>query len=95
MMTLPVSLVLIAAGAILIWGVTTDAEGLDLDAIGVILIVVGIVGLILSVLFWDRWRWGAWGGRRRTYVESEPGVRRRAVVEEDVEQAPPAGPPPP
>jgi hypothetical protein len=105
-MTLPVSLVLIAVGAILVWGVTTDAEGLNVDAIGVILMVVGLIGLVFSLIFWDRWGWGAY--RRRTaYVEGGPPVRTRVVesaprttrvVEEEVEDVPPppaAGPPPP
>ena len=54
-MTLGVSLLLVAVGAILIWGVTGEASGIDVDAIGVILIVVGIIGFILSLVFWDRW----------------------------------------
>jgi hypothetical protein len=105
-MTLPVSLVLIAVGAILVWGVTADAEGINVDAVGVILMVIGLIGLLLSLLFWDRWGWA--GYRRRTaYVEGGPTVRRRVVepasrtrvVEEEVEDVPPQppapGPPPP
>jgi hypothetical protein len=84
-MGLGVSLVLVAAGAILVWGITDEPSGLDLDAIGVILIVIGIVGFVLSMLLWRSW-WGPgyYGGRQRraTYVEEEP--------------PPPAdGPPPP
>jgi hypothetical protein len=96
MMTLPVSLLLVATGAILVWGITSDPENLDLDAIGVILMVVGALGFLLSLLFWDRLRLG-----RRTYVESAPAARRptryptrSTVVEEEVEDAPPPGPPP-
>jgi hypothetical protein len=70
-MGLGASLFLIAAGAILIWGVTGELAGLDVDAIGVILMVIGIVGLILSMIFWSSW--GGVGGRRRaTYVEEGP-----------------------
>ena len=106
-MTLGVSLLLVAAGAILIWGVTGEASGIDVDAIGVILIVVGIVGFILSLVFWDRWGAGMpWGGARRvTRVEGAPVRRtvaepaRTTVVEEEVEEypggRPPAAPPPP
>jgi hypothetical protein len=84
-MGLGVSLVLVAFGAILVWGVTDEPSGLDLDAIGVILIVIGIIGFVLSMLLWRSW-WGPgyYGGRQRraTYVEEEP--------------PPPAdGPPPP
>jgi hypothetical protein len=104
-MTLGVSLLLVAAGAILIWGVTGEASGIDVDAIGVILIVVGIVGFILSLVFWDRWGAGMpWGGARRvTRVDGAPArtvaaPTRTTVVEEEVEEypaGPPAAPPPP
>lgn len=96
-MTLGVSLLLVAVGAILTWGVNAEVEGLDVNAIGVILMVVGLVGLVLSMLFWTSW--SPVYARRRTYVEGEAPVRRRyaprreTIVEEDV--APPAGPPPP
>jgi len=70
-MGLGASLFLIAAGAILIWGVTGEVAGLDVDAIGAILMVIGIIGLILSMIFWSTW--GGIGGRRRaTYVEEGP-----------------------
>ena len=98
-MTVGVSLLLVAAGAILIWGVTGEASGIDVDAIGVILIVVGIIGFVLSLLFWDRWGWGGPTRRRTAYVEGAPvqrqavePVQRRTVVEEDVD-GPPAPPP--
>jgi hypothetical protein len=70
-MGLGASLFLIAAGAILIWGVTGEVAGLDVDAIGAILMVIGVIGLILSMIFWSTW--GGMGGRRRaTYVEEGP-----------------------
>ena len=70
-MGLGASLFLVAAGAILIWGVTGEVAGLDVDAIGAILMVIGIIGLILSMIFWSTW--GGLGGRRRaTYVEEGP-----------------------
>ena len=70
-MGIGVSLLLIAGGAILVWGVDTAVAGLDLDAIGVILMVIGIIGLVLSMIFWSSW--GGWGGARRaTYVEEGP-----------------------
>ena len=100
-MGIPVSLILIAAGAILTWGVTDEPSGLDLDAIGVILMVVGIVALVLTLLLWQSW-WGPGYWRRSAYVEGGPGQpyggrwgRRRTYVED--EPAPPPGeaPPPP
>jgi len=94
-MGISVSLLLIAVGAILTWGVTAEAEGLDVNAIGVILMIVGILGLVLSLIFWS-----SWGGfrRRATYVEGGPVRRtaappRRETVIEEEEVAP--GPPPP
>ncbi len=94
-----VSILLIAAGAILTWAVNATVSGLEIQTVGVILLIVGIVGLVLSMIFWQ-----SWGGfhRRTDYVEGGP-VRRRAVVdsgrrrrtvveEEDVAPGPP-GPP--
>ena len=93
---------LVAAGAILVWGVNADANGLDIDAIGVILMVVGLVSVLLSLLFWSSW--GGWGVRRRTLVadrgydddyvvrELEPRRRTRVVEQREVDGG--AGPPP-
>jgi hypothetical protein len=101
-MTLGVSLLLVAAGAILVWGVTGEAQGIDVDAVGVILIVVGVIGFIISLVFWDTWGRGPIG-RRVRYVEGDAPVRRtaveapqarRRVVEEEVEEYPPGAPPP-
>jgi hypothetical protein len=93
-----VSLILIAVGAVLVWGVTGEVSGLDVDAIGVILIIVGLIGLVLSLIFWSSWGPAA---RRRTvsvergpdYVEAPPRRRREVVVEED--DVPPGPPPSP
>ena len=101
-MGLAVSLILIAAGAILTWGVTTHPTGLNLDAIGVVLMVIGLVGFVLSLLLWQSW-WGPGYFSRATYVEGGParpwyygggGGRRRTTYVED-EAPPPGGPPPP
>ncbi len=94
-MGIAVSILLIAVGAVLTWGVTAEAQGLDVNAIGVILMIVGILGLVISMIFWS-----SWGGfhRRATYVEGGPvrtvGVpRRRATVVEEEEVVGPPGPP--
>jgi len=90
-----ISLVLIAAGAILTWGVTAEVAGVDIDAVGVILMIVGLLGLVLSMIFWSSW--GGFRTRRTaTHVEDAyaappPRRRSRTVVEDDV----PPGPPPP
>jgi len=44
------SLLVIAAGAVLTWGVTADVASVDLHTVGIILLVVGIAGLILSLV---------------------------------------------
>ena len=43
------SILLIAAGAILTWAVENNSSGFDLRMIGIILLVVGAVGLIASL----------------------------------------------
>ncbi len=100
-MGLGVSLVLVAAGAILVWGITDDPSGLDLDAIGVILMVIGIIGFVLSMLLWRSW-WGPGYFTRSTYVEGAAPVdpyygrqRRTTYVEEEPPPPPVDGPPPP
>ncbi len=65
-MGIGVSLFLIAAGAILIWGVDVTVSGVELYTIGWILLVVGAVGALLSLIFWSSW--GGFG-RRETAVE--------------------------
>ena len=65
-MGIGVSLILIAIGAILTWAVETTVSGVDINTVGVILMVVGGVGLLISLVFWSSWGFGAPGGRRRT-----------------------------
>jgi hypothetical protein len=65
-----VSLLLIAAGAILTWAVSAETSGIDLNTVGVILMIVGAAGLVLSLVFWSSW--GGFGTHRKA-VESGPG----------------------
>jgi hypothetical protein len=69
-MGLGVSLILIAAGAILAWAVEVSVSGVDLQAVGWVLLVVGIVGILLSMIFWSSWG-GVGGMSRRRYVEED------------------------
>ena len=78
---LVVSLILIAAGAILLWAVNAEPEGLDIDVVGVVLIIIGLIGFLLSLLFWSSWGGpGYLAGRRRTaVVDDRPVVEERRV----------------
>src|SRR5207247_6619966 len=69
------SLLLVAAGAILIWAVNATGSGLELHTIGWILLAVGAAGALLSLIFWSIL--GGVGGRadgprgRRTVVRHD------------------------
>ena len=66
-MGISASLLLSAAGAILIWGVNATVSGIDIRTIGAILLVIGIIGFVLSLCFWSTWGgFGGPGGARRT-----------------------------
>lgn len=75
-MGLGVSILLIAAGAILAFAVNATVSGVDIHAVGWILLIVGIVGAVLSMIFWSSWAgpgyWAGGGRRRTTYVEDAP-----------------------
>lgn len=97
-----VSLLIIAVGAILTWGVNDTSKSVNLDVIGLVLMGVGLAGFILTLFFWESFL-GPGYFRRTRYAANSPGYgaapvgRRRGYVveEEDVPVAPPAGPPPP
>jgi hypothetical protein len=67
-----VSILLIAAGAVLAFAVHVSTSGFNLHTIGWILMIVGAIGVLLSLIFWSSW--GGVGG---------PAGRRREVVRED------------
>ena len=68
-----VSILLIAAGAILTWAVTATVSGVSIQTVGVILLIVGIIGLVVSMVFWSSWGGvGGPGRRRTTYVDDAP-----------------------
>ena len=101
-MGLPVSLVLIAVGAILAFAVNDDPNrAVDLDVVGWILMGVGLVGLLLSLLWWERFGPGSWGWHRGGYAYGDAPPppryrgygRRRTVVEDEGPAGPPAPPP--
>ena len=98
-MGLPVSLILIAVGAILAFAVHQDPNPtVDIDVVGWVLMLVGLAGLLLSLFWWERFGPGAWGWHRGPGPYPGGGYpRRRTVVEEAEPPAPPPppGPPPP
>jgi len=72
-MGLGVSLLLIAAGAILAFAVNATVSGVDITTIGWILLIVGIVGTVLSMIFWSSWAGpGYWSRRRGPYADEAP-----------------------
>jgi hypothetical protein len=48
-MRIGVSLLLIAAGAILTFAVTKQVNGIDLSTVGVVLMIVGGIGLVVTL----------------------------------------------
>ena len=70
-MGLGVSILLIAAGAILAFAVNATVSGVDIQTIGWILLVVGIVGAVLSMIFWSTWAGPGYWSRRR-YADDAP-----------------------
>jgi Domain of unknown function (DUF6458) len=76
-MGVSLSLLLIAAGAILTWAVSAEASGIDIQVVGVILLIVGIVGLVLSFVFWSSW--GGFGGRDT----AAQGGQNTTIVKDD------------
>lgn len=70
------SLLLMASGAVLTFAITQEVEGVDLDALGLVLMAVGIIGLIVSLVQ------EATPHIRRERHVSEDG---RHIVEEDWE----------
>lgn len=68
------SLLLVAAGAILAWAVKNTSSGFNLHMIGIILLVVGIVGFVASIA---RGSWFGFSSTRERHVSSDG----RTVVE--------------
>ena len=78
------SMIAIAAGAVMYWGVTTQGHGFRLSTVGVILMVVGAVGLVTSMIVFGMSRHPA-GSRHQTYDrESTDSQGRSTAVHEEV-----------
>lgn len=63
------SLFLITVGAILTFAVTVDAEGFNINTVGIILMLVGGIGLLASIAYWNTW--GGFHARRRRVIEDD------------------------
>jgi hypothetical protein len=71
---LGISIFLFAVGAILAFAVTAQAQGFDVNTVGVILMIVGGVGFLASMLFWAPW---APYGRDRGHVHEREVIEHR------------------
>lgn len=69
-MGIGVSVLLIAAGAIMRWAVTAHVNGVSLDTLGAILMIVGAIGLVISLVLWGPW---ARHRTRRVQVQDDRG----------------------
>ena len=91
-----VSLILIAAGAILTWAVEATVSGVNIHAVGVILMVVGLLVVLLDLFWWRTWEWTTVGPRRRrTYVrDAVPAAPQPVQTVQPVQPVQPVAPAP-
>jgi hypothetical protein len=73
MRAIGISIAIIAIGAVLTFAVEREAEGINVDAVGIIMMIMGIVGLVVSALFWSSW--GPYSRERRGTVQRERDAR--------------------
>jgi hypothetical protein len=71
-MRIGLSLLLLAAGAILTWAVNATVSGVNIHVVGVILMIVGALGLILSLILGSPF--GGGSVRRRDVVTDSTGA---------------------
>ena len=69
-MGIGVSILFLALGAVLFWGVEYEVAGVDLDAVGVLAMAVGVLGALLVLMTSTR------GGDRRAVVRRDYRVER-------------------
>ena len=77
-MGIVVSMLLIAAGAIMRFAVTAEGDGFNVGTAGMVLMVVGIIGAVLSVAFWASR--GGFGHRTTVVGTDRTVVREREVL---------------
>jgi hypothetical protein len=82
------SLILVAIGAVLAFGVHLTSTAINVSVVGAILMVVGIIGMIVSFIFLSEvsW-WGHPGGYTTTYHDESaitPPHEHRRVETRDI-----------
>lgn len=77
-MGIVVSMLLIAAGAIMRFAVTVEGDGFNVGTAGMVLMVVGIIGAVLSIAFWASW--GGFGHRGTAAGTGQRVVREREAL---------------
>jgi hypothetical protein len=75
-----VSILLIAAGAVMAWAVTATTDGVNIHNVGLILFFVGIAGLVVALLT----SLGSGSPRRGTTVVQAPPAEHQTVVQSPV-----------
>ena len=74
-MGVALSLILVAAGAIMRFAVTVTSTGFNIHMIGLILIIIGGIGFFTSLAFWTTWGgFGGSGSRRQSTVSGPTGT---------------------
>jgi Domain of unknown function (DUF6458) len=71
-MGIPLSLFVIAGGAILAFAVTGQSSSVNIAAVGWILMAAGFVGLLLSLIMWDSWAGGGFWASRDARAPRRP-----------------------
>jgi hypothetical protein len=77
-MGIALSLLLVAAGAIMRFAVTVQGHGFNVHTTGLILMAVGAAGVLLSLIFW-----ASWGGFSRRPAAAGPMPERERLVERE------------
>ena len=80
-MGIGISIVLLAIGAVLTWGVERTVSGIDVNTIGVILMVVGGLGFVASLFLSSAMPWRGAAADERAAADTDDaytvGGRRR------------------
>jgi hypothetical protein len=71
-----VGIFLIAVGAVLAFAVNATVQGIDIQAVGVILMIAGTLGVVVDLIIF--------APRRRSVVHEVPTSTSRTVVDREV-----------